>query len=146
MHEENITFACYFAVLCIFWQFDESQKGEKKPFLNDYILNIKWRHGYKNTSHYKSSETLKSSAVKIKHNWWLLRSQTCTKLTEHVINEFTASFSVNEAVLRRRKHRITSWSSEWSVCFTLKHAAKTDLMKRLRHIVLSVWVHLTDTA
>ncbi len=42
-------------------------------------------------------------------------------------------------------HMITSWSHERSVRFALKHATQTHLMKRLSHIVLSVWVRLTDT-
>ncbi len=68
----------------------------------------------------------------------------CAKLTAHAVMEFTA-FTVNGAVLRRGKHRITSWSPQQCVRFTLKHTAQTDLMMGLSRIVLSFFVQLTDT-
>ncbi len=58
----------------------------------------------------------------IKHNWWPLCSKMHAKLTAHAIKEFTA-FTVNWAVLRHRKHQITSWSPERSVRFALKGCA-----------------------
>ncbi len=74
---------------------------------------------------------------KIKHNWWPLHFQmhaklyTCNKWVYCIHSLWTEPFWGME--------NTRSWADRLNnVCFALKRAAKTDLMKALSHIVLSV--------